>query len=67
MREFAHDNDFLLELEPTKVKELLNKGVIENGEYVIKPVNINDSEEYTPISPYDYSKYFFHSILLIHC
>lgn len=54
MREFAHDNDFLLELEPTKVKELLNKGVIENGEYVIKPVHINDSVEYSPLSPYDY-------------
>jgi hypothetical protein len=56
MKKYANDNSYLMELEPVKVKELLGKGLVRDGKYVIKPIEINDGADYSPISPYDYSK-----------
>lgn len=66
MKKFADDTDYKLELEPNKVKELLLKGHIKNDVYHIKPVEINDETVYTPYSPYNYSKYFHHSLVAIY-
>lgn len=56
MKQFANDIEYHVEMEPVKVKELLGKGLVEDGKYKIKPIDINDGAEYSPISPYDYSK-----------
>jgi hypothetical protein len=56
MRKFADDFNFKMELSPEKVKSLLAEGVIENKQYVIAPVKINDDMEYTPYNPYNFSE-----------
>lgn len=56
MKSFADEIDFQMELSPQRVKELLEAGYVKDGEYVIKPVTINDAKLYSPISPYNYSE-----------
>lgn len=56
MKEFADAIDFRMELSPDKVKEMLEAGHIKGDEYTIKPVFINQSEQFTSISPFNYSK-----------
>ena len=56
MKQFADAIDFKMELVPEKVKEHLEQGVIQDDQYVIKPVQINDEVAFSPYSPFNFSK-----------
>ncbi len=58
MKEYADNIDFKLALRADKIKEYLEQGIKnEAGDaYIIKPVHINSSVEYSNLSPYNYSK-----------
>jgi hypothetical protein len=66
MKEFADNIDFKVELNPDKVKELLEAGLIKGDKYLIKPNFINQSEEYSSISPFNYSKINLSSYVYYH-
>lgn len=54
MKKFADELNFKMELNPHKVKEMLEAGLVDNGVYKIKPIHINDEAQYSAISPYNY-------------
>lgn len=61
MKEFADEIDFKLEMDPEVIKESLRLGLKDtekgDGSYKIRPIFINEEEKYSPLSPYDNSKY----------
>jgi hypothetical protein len=54
----------LVATEPDEVRKALEKGLLDAEEqnYLIKPVFINDSADYSPISPWQHSKCFISSV-----
>ena len=65
LREFADEINYNLELDPDTVKKTLENGLVENdaerGEiYKIKPIFIANDPVYSPIPPWDHSKYYFY-------
>lgn len=69
MKEFADNINYNLELDPDAIKKRLESGLIgndpEKGEvYRIKPIFIANDPIYSPIPPWDHSK-FFHVVLYI--
>jgi hypothetical protein len=61
MKEYADSIDFKMALRADKIKEYLEQGVKnEAGDaYIIKPIHINSSVEFSNLSPYNYSKLTF--------
>jgi hypothetical protein len=47
-----------MELNPDKLKTVIEDGLIQNDTYVILPRKINDDISYSPYNPYNFSKLF---------